>query len=167
VTTAGAGVLMLPLATAGVLVTLAITVTLDRIGAQRLIAAGAVLTVAGVLLAAAAPASRATFVLGAGVLGLGIAALSGGPLRYAAARAAGESQQGPVQAAVALIGNVGVTGGSLVFGALAARGPDERTAIEFAMRLACVVMAVLFLPTLALRSASRPQRSAERQGDRT
>lgn len=155
VTAPGAGVLMLPLAAAGICATLGITAMLDRIGAKPLIAAGAVLTVAGILVAAAGPASRPAFLIGAGVLGLGISALSGGPLRYAAARAAGAAAQGPVQAGVALATNVGVTGGSLVLGSLAARGTDERAALEMAMLVACAVMVVLFLPTVFLRAQRR------------
>jgi MFS family permease len=150
VTAPGAGILMLPLAVAGICATLGVTAMLDRMGAKRLVATGAVCAVAGVLLAAAAPASRTMFLVGAAVLGVGIAALSGGPLRYAAARAVGAAEQGPAQAGVALATNVGVTGGSLMLGALAARGTDERAAIEMAMIVACGVMAVLFLPTAFL-----------------
>jgi MFS family permease len=152
VTAPATGVLMLPLAVAGIAATVAVAATLDRLGAKRLLVAGGFCTVAGVLLAAAAPASSAMFLAGAAVLGVGISALSGGPLRYAAARAVGAAAQGPVQAGVALVTNVGVTGGSLVVGALAARGPDERAALEMAMLLACAAMTLLFAPSMFLRA---------------
>jgi hypothetical protein len=108
-----------------------------------------------VLLAAGAPASRWAFLGGAAGLGLGVSVLAGGPLRYAAARATGLAQQGPVQAGVALATNVGVTGASFLIGALAARGGDERAALETAMLVAGAAMAALFVPVVFLAGPSR------------
>ena len=157
VAASGTGVLMLPMAAAGILGTLGIAATLDRIGARRLVIAGAIAAVIGVLIASAAPASQTTFLLAAGALGLGMSLLSGGPLRYAAARAVTPDEQGPAQAGVALLTNVGVMGGSLLVGALATRGSDERAAMESAMIVACGIMAVLFVPVLFLRPHSPHQ----------
>jgi len=154
---AASGWLMLPLALGGVAATVGVMMVLDRIGARRLLAGGGVLTLAGVLLAAAGPASSAAFLAGAGLLGLGITGLSGGPLRYAAARALGAVQQGPAQGAVALLTNVGVLSGSVLLGTLAGLGSDERAALEAAMLAACALMGGSFLAVLALRAHREPE----------
>jgi len=160
VTPAASGLLMLPLALGGVAATVGVMMALDRLGARRLLAAGGAATLAGVLLAAAGPATHGSLLVGAGLLGLGITGLSGGPLRYAAGRAVAVELQGPAQGAVALLTNVGVLAGSLLFGALAGVGQDERTALEAAMLAACVLMGGSFLAVFALR----PHREAEGGG---
>lgn len=155
VTASGTGLLMLPLAAAGILATVGIAATLDRIGAKRLMTSGAVAAITGILIASALRASQTTFLLAAGMLGLGMSLLSGGPLRYAAARAVTPDQQGPAQAGVALLTNVGVVGATVLVGALAARGADERAAMEAAMILVAGIMAALFVPVVFLRRHSR------------
>lgn len=142
--------LMLPLVAGGLAATLLVIALLDRLGARPLVFGGALLTLAGVLLAAAAPASHVAFMAGAAVLGLGITGLCGGPLRYAAARARPMAEQGLAQGSVALLTNLGVLGGSILLGVLAGRGGDTRAAIEGALLLACALMAVAFLAALAL-----------------
>src|SRR5258708_31001988 len=82
---------------------------------------------------------------GAGLLGLGITGLCGGPLRYAAARAMPAGAQGLAQSAVALATNVGLLGGSIVIGSLAAIGGDERAALQMALLATCPGMAATFL----------------------
>jgi MFS family permease len=148
-------VLMLPLVAAGVGTTVTITVMLDRLGAKAILAVGAVTTLAGVALAAFAPPLRALFLVAAALLGLGITALCGGPLRYAAARAVPASQQGPAQGGVALLTNVGVLAGSAMVGAVGFLGTDERAAIEIAMALACLLMALAFAPVGMLAAHRR------------
>ena len=153
--------LMLPLVAGGIGATVLIMAVMDRSGARTLIVAGALATLAGVALAAAGPASKLAFMIGAGALGLGITGLCGGPLRYAAARALPASEQGLAQSAVALLTNLGVLGGSLLIGLLAdgSGQPGDaaatRTAIESAMLTSGIIMALSFLPACALR-AHRP-----------
>ena len=155
VTPAAAAILMLPLVVGGVATTIAITAMLDRLGARTLLAVGALATLAGILLASLAPASRPGFLVAAGLLGIGITGLCGGPLRYAAARAVAVSEQGPAQSAVALFTNIGVLAGSMMLGMLGARGADERAALELAMGAACIIMAVTFLPVAAIHAHVR------------
>jgi predicted MFS family arabinose efflux permease len=144
---------MVPLVVAGVATTVAVTALLDRLGAKTVLTVGAVATLAGVAVAAFALPLRALFVVAAALLGVGITALCGRPLRYAAARAVPASQQGPAQGGVALLTNVGVLAGSAMIGAVGAHGGDERIALEFAMGIACALMAFTLTPVGA-RSAS-------------
>ena len=151
VTPSQAALLMLPLVVAGLAATLAVTVWLDRVGAKAILAGGAALTLAGVALAAFAPPGRLAFLAGAALLGTGICALCGGPLRYAAARAVAARDQGPAQAAVALSTNVGLLAASLVLGAIGGRAGDAISAIQVAFAVACAFMAAAFVPVVALR----------------
>jgi MFS family permease len=137
--------LMAPLAVGGIAATVLITALMDRTGARPLLVAGALTTLAGVLLASALPPSRVAFMAGAGLLGVGITGLSGGPLRYAAAHAVKAEGQGLAQSAVALVTNVGLLGASMLLGWLVGGRADERAAIEFALLLSAAAMAVLFL----------------------
>lgn len=151
VSAAATSLLMLPLVAGGIAATLAITAWLDRLGARRLLSAGATATLLGLLVAVLVPASRTAFAVGAGLFGLGIVGLCGGPLRYAAARALPASSQGPAQSAVALLTNVGLLAGSVLLGALAGGGRDERSGVEAALQVAGVLMTLSFAALWALR----------------
>jgi MFS family permease len=137
--------LMLPLVLGGLASTAAVTLWLDRVGARRAIAAGAALTLVGALVVAALPPSAWAYAVGAGVFGVGITALCGGPLRYAAARALPAAAQGLAQSAVALLTNVGLLGGSLLLGHVSAALPTEAQGVQAAVLAACVLMTASFV----------------------
>lgn len=157
--------LMLPLVLGGLASTAAVTLWLDRLGARRVIAGGAALTLAGALVAAALPPSAIAYALGAGIFGIGITALCGGPLRHAAARALPAAVQGPAQAAVALLTNVGLLGGSLMLGRVSASMPAEAQGVQTAVLAACALMAASFVAVvrvshrLADTAAAAPRQS--------
>ena len=143
--------LMIPLLLGGLGATAFVIRSLDRLGARPLVGLGLGSAVAGVLLVVAAPAGRVFFMLGGAALGFGIGLLSGGPLRYAAARALRRDAQGLAQGAVAWLTDVGLLVGSLMLGHMAGRGTDALAAIEWALALAGGLMllcapAVLRLP---------------------
>ncbi len=124
---------------------------LDRLGALPLVVMGLGTALSGVLLLVAAPAGAVFFMAGGAGLGFGIGLLSGGPLRYAAARALPRDDQGLAQGAVAWLTDVGLLAGSLLLGHVAGWGGDPRVAIEVAVALAGGLMllctpAVLRLP---------------------
>jgi MFS family permease len=141
---------MLALVVGGLVATALVTLRLDRLGARPLVLIGAALTLAGVLLAGAAPATLPIFTAAAAALGCGVSALCGGPLRYAAARALPVAEQGPAQGAVAWLTNVGVLAGSLLLGVLASRGDGGGRATAIAVLAAGALMALSFLAVLAL-----------------
>lgn len=137
--------LMLPLVLGGLASTAAVTLWLDRVGARHAIVAGAALTLVGALVAAALPPSIWAYAVGAGIFGVGITALCGGPLRYAAVRALPVDAQGLAQAAVALLTNVGLLGGSLLLGQVSAAMPTEVQGVQAAVLAACALMAASFV----------------------
>jgi MFS family permease len=153
------GVLMLPLVTCGIAATLGITLWMDRTGPRVLLALGAIGTLAGIAIAGWGPASKIAFMAGTALLGLGITGLCGGPLRFAATRVVPRESQATAQAAIALVTNVGVLAGSLLIGAIDEVVTDERAALQEALLVACVAMAVTFAPLLARgRPAPQPAR---------
>ncbi len=153
--------LMVPLLLGGLAATAAVIRWLDGQGARRLALLGLALGLGGLLLAALAPAGRLGFAAGGAALGFGVGMLSGGPLRYAAARALPRDAQGLAQGAVAWITDVGLLGGSLLVGHLAggAGAPaDARAALERALAVAAGLMllsapALLRLPRHAVSTA--------------
>lgn len=160
--------LMLPLVLGGLASTAAVTLWLDRLGARRIIAGGAALTLAGALVAAALPPSAIAYAVGAGIFGIGITALCGGPLRYAAACALPADAQGPAQAAVALLTNAGLLGGSLLLGRVSAAMPTEAEGVQAAVLAACTLMAASFVAVVRVsRRLADTAAAASRQSPRS
>jgi MFS family permease len=133
--------LMVPMLLGGLAATAVVIRWLDRLGARPLVLLASGLAVAGLLLAVAAPAGKLLFMAGTAALGFGVGMLSGGPLRYAAARALPREAQGLAQGAVAWITDLGLLGGSLLLGHLAGQGGSASAGVELALGLAGLVMA--------------------------
>ncbi len=143
--------LLVPMLLGGLIATASVIRWLDRLGARPLVLLGAAAALAGLALAVAGPAVRVVFMVGGAGLGFGIGLLSGGPLRYAAARALPREAQGLAQGTVAWITDLGLLGGSVLLGQLAGQGADARSGVESALVMAGIVMAlcvpaVLWLP---------------------
>ena len=143
--------LMLPLVVLGFAATIGITMSIDRVGARALLAAGAIATIAAVGICAWGPATALAFGAGTALFGAGITGLSGGPLRYAAARSLPVEAQSAAQASVALATNVGVLAGSLLIGFVASIQSSEREALQVALFAAAMVMAAAFVPIMRVR----------------
>lgn len=150
--------LMAPLLAGGLAATAAVIRWLDRHGARRLALVGLATALAGLALAALAPPGRGFFMAGGAALGFGIGMLSGGTLRYAAARALPRDAQGLAQGAVAWLTDLGLLGGSLLLGHLAGAGTEgARGALEHALAVAGTLM---LLTAPALLKLPRPARGA-------
>jgi MFS family permease len=134
--------LMVPMLLGGLAATVLVIQRLDRLGARPLALLGAGVATAGLLLAVAAPAGRLVFMAGSAGLGFGVGLLSGGPLRYAAARALPREAQGLAQGAVAWITDLGLLGGSLLLGHLAGQGASDSAGVELALGCAGGAMAL-------------------------
>lgn len=153
--------LMVPMLLGGLAATAVVIRGLDRLGARPLVLLAAGLAVAGLLLAVAAPAGKLLFMAGTAALGFGVGMLSGGPLRYAAARALPRDAQGLAQGAVAWITDLGLLGGSVLLGHLAGQGGTASAGVELALGIAGLVMAactpaVLRLPHKAALADGAP-----------
>jgi MFS family permease len=142
--------LMVPMLLGGLCATAVVIRWLDRLGARPMVLLASSLAVLGLLLAVAAPAGRLLFMAGTAALGFGVGMLSGGPLRYAAARALPRDAQGLAQGAVAWITDLGLLGGSVLLGHLAGHGGTARSGVELALGIAGLVIAVCTLAVLRL-----------------
>lgn len=92
----------------------------DRFGARPVLVAGSLFQVAGLaVFALDSTPTVATWTLGGPLLGLGLAALLGGPLRYALIQAAPEGSRTSAQALLSLSHSVGQIGTSALLGTLA------------------------------------------------
>lgn len=92
----------------------------DRFGARPVLVAGSLFQVAGLaVFALDSTPTAATWSIGGPLLGLGLAALLGGPLRYALLQAAPEDSRTSAQALLSLSHSVGQIGTSALLGSLA------------------------------------------------
>lgn len=145
--------LLVPMLLGGLLATAVVVRRLDRLGARPLALAGGVAAVGGLALAVALPPAVGWFVAGSAALGLGIGLLSGGPLRYAAARALPREAQGLAQGLVAWITDLGLLGGSLLVGAMAGGAEGARSDVATALGMAAIALALCLPAALRLASA--------------
>jgi MFS family permease len=151
VTPAQSGAIMLPLVAAGLLAATINMVLLDRIGARTLSAVFAVNAVTGLLVAAWPSTGRIPLAAAGALLGLGVAGLSSGPLRYVTARAVADGAVARAQAAVGVLMNVGLMLGGALVGAVSGATADEGTAQGHAMLALAVLAGLAALPLVALR----------------
>src|SRR5262249_47158273 len=114
ITPEGSGIVMLPVVVGGLIASVLTIFWLDRLGRRTVLIGGTLATMAGVLIGSCLPASLRLFLAAAALLGFGVSGLSGGPLRYVAARATAAGEHATAQAAVATLTNVGLLGGSLL-----------------------------------------------------
>jgi len=92
----------------------------DRYGARPILAVGAVLQVAGLaVFALDGHPSPSTWYVGGPLLGLGLSALLGGPLRYALLQAAPEDSRTSAQSLLSISHSVGQVGASALLGSFA------------------------------------------------
>ncbi len=150
--------LMVPMLLGGLAATGLVIRTLDRLGARPLVLLGSASAVAGLGLAVAVPAGRLPFMAGSAALGFGVGLLSGGPLRYAAARALPRQAQGLAQGGVAWITDLGLLAGSLLLGHLAGRGDTARSGLELALGMAGLAIALCAVAVPGLPRRAPPAR---------
>jgi MFS family permease len=153
-----ASVMMLPL-----VLTLAVGAPLagrllDRIGARSVVQGGLSLTAAGLVLLALAPLGLPTF-YGAGcVIGFGLSALLGAPLRYITLQEAGDEQRGAGQGLLTLCVSIGQLIGSAVVGGIVGSAADALGGYRHALLVVSVGCGVALMLTLALKGrVTHPQ----------
>ncbi|MFT3817414.1 MAG: MFS transporter [Rubrivivax sp.] len=154
--------LMVPMLLGGLLATAGVMRWLDRLGPRPLVWAGGAVALAGLALAVAAPPGALAFMAGSAGMGLGIGLLSGGPLRYAAARALPPAAQGLAQGAVAWVTDLGLLAGTLLLGRLLAHGGDAAPPVEAALAWTGAAMALCLPAALALQGRGQAVREVTR-----
>lgn len=129
----------------------------DRFGARPVVFVGTLLQAAGLaVFALDTVPTGLTWHLGGPVLGLGLAALLGGPLRHALLTASPRESRSAVQALLSVSHSVGQIGSAALLGAFAGRAPLE-AAPGAGMRAAFMtgsVIALAIAPLAALLPAS-------------
>ncbi|MCC7329613.1 MAG: MFS transporter [Gammaproteobacteria bacterium] len=133
---------------------------LDRIGSKIIVQAGLALNAIGFFCFALAATSKAMFIAGQLVSGLGMAALLGAPLRYIVLQEAGATSRAAAQGLLVVMLSIGQLVGAALVGAVAtSRGTDTPAGLEAGF----IVIAVVMLAATPLASALK-NRAAERAG---
>jgi MFS family permease len=124
---------------------------LDHIGSRTVVQLGLVLTVLGLLLFALSPLDWGNFYLSGALVGFGMSALLGAPLRYIVLHEAGAERRGAGQALLTLCVSVGQLVGAAMIGGVVGSAsevlPGYRQSL-LAVAAACVLALVL---SIALR----------------
>ena len=97
---------------------------LDHIGPRTVVQLGLALTVAGLLLFALLPLDWRNFYLSGALVGFGMSALLGAPLRYIALQEAGEERRGAGQGLLTLCVSVGQLVGAAMIGGVVGSASD-------------------------------------------
>jgi EmrB/QacA subfamily drug resistance transporter len=127
---------------------------LDRYGSRTVILTGSTLLTAGMVLIGRLPISLAIFYLSAAVVGLGLSALLGAPLRYIMLNEAPLSERAAAQGALALFTRVGQSLGGALVGAVAASRGGGVTGYQDALFVVGILSMGLVLAAFGLKHRS-------------
>lgn len=131
---------------------------LDRIGSKVIVQAGLALTAIGFFFFAVAATSKAMFIAGQLISGLGMAALLGAPLRYIVLQEAGEANRAAAQGLLVVMLSIGQLIGAALVGAVAtSQGTETVDGLEAGF----IVIATIMLLATPLAFALK-NRAAER-----
>ena len=125
---------------------------LETVGSKAVVLGGLVLAAAGLFTLGRHAASMGGFITGSILVGLGLSALLGAPLRYILLREAGEADRGASQGLLTMFTSVGQLVGGALVGAVAA---SAAAGFPGALVVLAVVMAVLVAPSLGFKGRGR------------
>jgi EmrB/QacA subfamily drug resistance transporter len=125
---------------------------LDRIGSKLVAMGGAALLTAGMVLLSSLATSLALFILSGVVIGLGLSALLGAPVRYIMLNEAPASDRAAAQGAIAMFTSVGQLVSSALVGAVAASQGGGVAGYSLAYMVIGGVALVLTLLTFGLKN---------------
>jgi MFS family permease len=124
---------------------------LDLIGPRTIVQFGLTLTVAGLLSFALLPLDWRNFYLAGVLVGFGMSALLGAPLRYIALQEAGESRRAAGQGLLTLSVCIGQLIGAAVIGGVVGSASDALPGYRHAMLTVAVACGVALVLSAALR----------------
>ena len=135
---------------------------LDKIGSQKIILAGVLISVAAFLLLGLAANSLPWYIAGEFLLGLGVAALAGAPLRYIVLAETPASDRGVAQGLSSIFISVGGVIGSALIGGGAASASDPYAGWSFAFLMIALPCALAAILALFLKGQSAERATAQR-----
>jgi MFS family permease len=124
---------------------------LDRIGPRTVVQIGLGLTVAGLLLFALLPLDWTNFYASGALVGFGMSALLGAPLRYIALQEAGESRRGAGQGLLTLCVSIGQLVGAAMTGGVVGSASDALPGYRQSLLTVAIVCALALVLSVALR----------------
>jgi multidrug resistance protein len=134
---------------------------LDRVGSKAVIQGGLLLTVAGLLVFGLPALTRVTFYAGGALVGFGLSALLGAPLRYVVLREARDEWRGAGQGLLTLCLSVGRLSGAALVGGVAASRGEPAAGYQEALLLVAGLISLAVILSVFLRSGrSKPVRGA-------
>ncbi len=124
---------------------------LTRRGARQVIQAGMSLVVCGLLVFGLPSLTVGTFYVGGALVGLGLSALLGAPLRYVVIRETSQGQRGAGQGLLTICLSVGRIAGASALGGFAASGQGAAEGYRAALVTVSVLIALLILLSFRLK----------------
>lgn len=137
---------------------------LDKHGARIVVQTGLALTVAGLMALGLVPLDWPNFYVSGALVGLGMAALLGAPLRYIALQEAGEERRAAGQAALTLCVSIGQLIGAAAVGAIVGSTAQALGGYRRSLLTMAVACAFALLLSLALRGRVAPGSAARSVG---
>ncbi len=124
---------------------------LDHVGSRTVVQLGLTLTVTGLLLFASLPFGWSNFYLSGVLVGFGMSALLGAPLRYIALQEAGEGRRGAGQGLLTLCVSVGQLVGAALIGGVVGSAHDVLPGYRHSLLAVAAACAVALVLSPALR----------------
>jgi MFS family permease len=124
---------------------------LDHVGPRTVVQLGLALTVAGLLLFALLPLDWGSFYLSGALVGFGMSALLGAPLRYIALQEVGAERRGAGQGLLTLCVSVGQLVGAAMIGGAVGSASDALPGYRHSLLTFAVACALALMLSVALR----------------
>lgn len=124
---------------------------LDHIGPRSVVQLGLVLTVSGLVLFALLPLDWPNFYLSGALIGFGMSALLGAPLRYIALHEAGDERRGAGQGLLTLCVSVGQLVGAAMIGGVMGSASDALPGYRQALLAVAAACALALVLSASLR----------------
>ena len=133
---------------------------LDHIGSRTVVQIGLTLTIGGLLLFALLPLDWGNFYFSGVLVGFGMSALLGAPLRYIALQEAGEGRRGLGQGLLTLCVSIGQLVGAAVIGGLVGSAHDALPGYRQSLLTVAVACALALVLSVALRGRVMSRRES-------
>jgi MFS family permease len=132
---------------------------LDQIGPRTVVQLGLSLTLAGLLLFALVPLGWASFYVSGGMVGFGLSALLGAPLRYIALQEAGDQRRSAGQGLLTLCISIGQLIGAAMIGGVAGSANDALPGYRHSLLIVAAGCALALMLSVALRGRVMARRA--------